>query len=69
MPTAAPCRAAPHRAEPAGAVESWAEDDPGPFKRWVGYAWGQIRSGPSSANVDKPRKKKKRSHASVGNAS
>lgn len=34
-------------------------DDPGPFKRWVGYAWGQISIGPIERHVDKPKKKKR----------
>jgi formylglycine-generating enzyme len=34
-------------------------DDPGPFKRWVGYAWGQISIGPVERHVDKPKKKKR----------
>jgi hypothetical protein len=35
-------------------------DDPGPFKRWVGYAWGQISIGPIERHVGKPRKTKKK---------
>jgi hypothetical protein len=35
-------------------------DDPGPFKRWVGYAWGQISIGPVERHVDRPSKKKKK---------
>jgi len=35
-------------------------DDPGPFKRWVGYAWGQISIGPVERHVDKPPKSKKK---------
>jgi hypothetical protein len=35
-------------------------DDPGPFKRWVGYAWGQISIGPIERHVDKPRHVKKK---------
>jgi sulfatase modifying factor 1 len=40
--------------------EVWilAGDDPGPFKRWVGYAWGQISIGPIERHVAKPRRKK-----------
>jgi hypothetical protein len=37
-----------------------AGDGPGPFKRWVGYAWGQISIGPIERHVDKPRKKTKK---------
>lgn len=33
-------------------------DDPGPFKRWIGYSWGQIGVGPVERHVDKPRKGK-----------
>lgn len=33
-------------------------DDPGPFKRWIGYSWGQISVGPLERHVDKPRKGK-----------
>jgi formylglycine-generating enzyme len=42
--------------------ELWilAGDGPGPFKRWVGYAWGQISIGPIERHVDKPRKKTKK---------
>lgn len=42
--------------------ELWilAGDDPGPFKRWVGYAWGQISIGPIERHVDKPRRKSKK---------
>ena len=42
--------------------ELWilAGDDPGPFKRWVGYAWGQISIGPIERHVDKPRHTKKK---------
>ena len=35
-------------------------DDPGPFKRWVGYSWGQISIGPVERHVDKPKKKTKK---------
>jgi len=35
-------------------------DDPGPFKRWVGYAWGQISIGPVERHVGRPSKKKKK---------
>jgi formylglycine-generating enzyme len=35
-------------------------DDPGPFKRWVGYSWGQISIGPVERHVDRPKQKKKR---------
>jgi hypothetical protein len=33
-------------------------DDPGPFKRWIGYSWGQLSVGPVERHVDKPRKSK-----------
>lgn len=36
-------------------------DDPGPFKRWIGYSWGQISIGPIERHVDKPRKTKSKS--------
>jgi len=35
-------------------------DDPGPFKRWVGYSWGQISIGPIERRVGKPARSKKR---------
>lgn len=35
-------------------------DDPGPFKRWVGYAWGQISVGPVERHVGKPSSSKRR---------
>lgn len=38
-------------------------DDPGPFKRWVGYAWGQISIGPLERHVNQPRKSKHRKAA------
>ena len=43
--------------------ELWivAGDDPGPFRRWVGYAWGQISIGPIERPV-KARKKPKKKH-------
>jgi hypothetical protein len=34
-------------------------DDPGPFKRWVGYAWGKISIGPIERRVPKPTKTRK----------
>jgi sulfatase modifying factor 1 len=35
-------------------------DDPGPFKRWVGYAWGQITIGPVERHVGKPPSRKQK---------
>jgi formylglycine-generating enzyme len=35
-------------------------DDPGPFKRLVEYAWGEISIGAIERHVDKPKRKKKR---------
>jgi hypothetical protein len=35
-------------------------DDPGPFKRFVSYSWGQISIGPIERHVARPAKKKKR---------
>lgn len=35
-------------------------DDPGPFKRFVGYAWGSISIGDVERHVGKPKKKPRR---------
>lgn len=35
-------------------------DDPGPFKRFVSYSWGQISIGPIERHVARPAKKSKR---------
>lgn len=35
-------------------------DDPGPFKRWIGYSWGKITIGPIERHVGKGKKKKAR---------
>lgn len=35
-------------------------DDPGPFKRFIVYAWGKLNIGPVERHVGKAKKKKKR---------